>query len=93
MALFSGVFLVGALKWPVFLLTVSRLWLNVHAVGPHDWGHMGEAMWGTWWVWDARLTSEAILAFLFLAYILMGQILRDQPSCKGASLFCIDRAD
>ena len=26
-------------------------------------------MWGTWWVWDARLTSELILLFLYLGYI------------------------
>jgi heme exporter protein C len=29
----------------------------------------GKPMWGTWWVWDARLTSELILLFLYLAYI------------------------
>ena len=29
----------------------------------------GEPMWGTWWVWDARLTSVLILFFLYLGYI------------------------
>ena len=29
----------------------------------------GKPMWGTWWVWDARLTSELILLFLFLSVI------------------------
>jgi heme exporter protein C len=29
----------------------------------------GEPMWGTWWVWDARLTSELVLFFLYLGYI------------------------
>src|SRR5258707_655624 len=29
----------------------------------------GEPMWGTWWVWDARLTSVLILFFLYLRYI------------------------
>jgi len=29
----------------------------------------GQPMWGTWWVWDARLTSELILLFLYLGYI------------------------
>ena len=29
----------------------------------------GEPMWGTWWVWDARLTSVLILLFLYLGYI------------------------
>lgn len=29
----------------------------------------GKPMWGTWWVWDARLTSELILLFLYLGYV------------------------
>ncbi|WP_341677468.1 heme ABC transporter permease CcmC [Niveibacterium sp. SC-1] len=29
----------------------------------------GKPMWGTWWVWDARLTSELILLFLYLGYL------------------------
>jgi heme exporter protein C len=28
----------------------------------------GKPMWGTWWVWDARLTSELILLFLYMGY-------------------------
>src|SRR5579871_1773555 len=29
----------------------------------------GEPMWGTWWVWDARLTSVLVLFFLYVGYI------------------------
>jgi heme exporter protein C len=29
----------------------------------------GKPMWGTWWVWDARITSELILLFLYLGFI------------------------
>jgi len=29
----------------------------------------GKPMWGTWWVWDARLTSMLILFFLYIGYI------------------------
>ena len=29
----------------------------------------GQPMWGTWWVWDARLTSVLILFFLYLGYM------------------------
>jgi heme exporter protein C len=29
----------------------------------------GRPMWGTWWVWDARLTSVLLLLFLYLGYI------------------------
>ena len=31
----------------------------------------GKPTWGTWWAWDARLTSMLILFFLYLAYILL----------------------
>ncbi|MSQ18341.1 MAG: heme ABC transporter permease [Betaproteobacteria bacterium] len=29
----------------------------------------GKPTWGTWWVWDARLTSELILLFLYLGFM------------------------
>lgn len=35
----------------------------------------GKPMWGAWWVWDARITSELILLFLYLGYMaLVGAI-------------------
>jgi heme exporter protein C len=38
----------------------------------------GKPMWGAWWVWDARLTSELILLFLYIGFIaLQGAI--DDP--------------
>jgi heme exporter protein C len=33
----------------------------------------GRPTWGTWWVWDGRLTSMLVLAFLYVAYIALGQ--------------------
>ena len=35
-------------------------------------------MWGTWWVWDARLTSELILLFLYLGYIALQSAFEDR---------------
>ena len=37
----------------------------------------GKPMWGTWWVWDARLTSELILFFLYLGYIALTSAIDD----------------
>ncbi|HEY1721505.1 MAG TPA: heme ABC transporter permease [Magnetospirillaceae bacterium] len=42
----------------------------------------GEPMWGTWWVWDARLTSVLVLFFLYLGYIALVNAF-DDPS-RGA---------
>lgn len=38
----------------------------------------GKPMWGTWWVWDARLTSELILLFLYLGFIALQSSI-DEP--------------
>jgi len=37
----------------------------------------GKPMWGTWWVWDARLTSELILLFLYIGYIALVSAIED----------------
>jgi heme exporter protein D len=34
-------------------------------------------MWGTWWVWDARLTSELILLFLYIGYLALTAAIDD----------------
>mgnify|MGYP001287455721 FL=1 len=38
----------------------------------------GKPMWGTYWVWDARLTSELILLFLYLGYIALQSAFDDR---------------
>ncbi len=37
----------------------------------------GKPTWGTWWVWDARLTSQLILLFLYLGYIALVEAIDD----------------
>ncbi|MBL8490943.1 MAG: cytochrome c biogenesis protein CcsA [Rhodocyclaceae bacterium] len=37
----------------------------------------GKPMWGTWWVWDARLTSELILFFLYIGFIALQAAIDD----------------
>lgn len=37
----------------------------------------GKPMWGTWWVWDARLTSELILLFLYIGYLALTAAIDD----------------
>lgn len=38
----------------------------------------GKPMWGAWWVWDARLTSELILLFLYLGVIALYNAISDK---------------
>ncbi|MBS0289788.1 MAG: heme ABC transporter permease [Proteobacteria bacterium] len=53
----------------------------------------GKPMWGTWWIWDARLTSELILLFLYLGYIglynAIGQKRQAAKACAILSLIGI----
>ena len=37
----------------------------------------GKPTWGTWWVWDARLTSELILLFLYVGYMSLSAAIED----------------
>jgi heme exporter protein C len=45
----------------------------------------GQPMWGSWWEWDPRLTSELILLFLFMGYIFLRQALRETRQADRAS--------
>ena len=44
----------------------------------------GKPMWGTWWVWDARLTSELILLFLYLGAISLRAAIDDSRTAGRA---------
>src|SRR6187549_542975 len=45
----------------------------------------GKPMWGTWWVWDARLTSELILLFLYFGYMAFRASFDDTQRADRAS--------
>ncbi|CAK0753528.1 cytochrome c maturation protein C [Gammaproteobacteria bacterium] len=44
----------------------------------------GKPMWGAWWVWDARLTSELILLFLYLGIIALYGAIEDKRVASRA---------
>jgi len=45
----------------------------------------GKPTWGTWWVWDARLTSELILLFLYIGYMSLAAAIDDPRKADKAS--------
>ena len=45
----------------------------------------GKPMWGAWWVWDARLTSELILFFLYVGYMALQASIDDSRRAAHAS--------
>ncbi len=45
----------------------------------------GKPMWGTWWVWDARLTSELVLLFLYAGVIALWHAFDDRKMAGRAA--------
>ena len=50
----------------------------------------GKPMWGTWWAWDARLTSVLILFFMYLGYMALWSAIDDKVrAARIAAIGCI----
>jgi heme exporter protein C len=49
----------------------------------------GKPMWGTWWVWDARLTSELILLFLYLGFMALHSSIDDARRADRAGALLV----
>ena len=50
----------------------------------------GKPMWGTYWVWDARLTSFLLLFFLYLGYIVLWNVTEDESrAARAAAILAI----
>ena len=45
----------------------------------------GQPMWGTWWVWDARLTSVLVLLFIYVGYIALWEAIDDYGRAARAT--------
>jgi heme exporter protein C len=50
----------------------------------------GKPTWGTWWVWDARLTSELILLFLYIGFLSLHAAIEDvRRADRAAALLAL----
>jgi len=96
MALNALIFLVWRIKIADVLIRASApigAWLTVIALVTGSlWG---KPMWGTFWIWDARLTSELILLFLYIGLIALQSAIHneDQAAKAGALLLLIGFID
>ena len=83
MAVAGGIGLIWHIKLAEIVSTVSApigAWFTFIALMTGSlWG---KPMWGTYWVWDARLTSELVLLFLYLGVIALNSAIEDPR--KGA---------
>ena len=86
-----GLVLVGSI---VYLATRRAAWDRLAAVGGgarralhrhhHRLGvHLGSSpTWGTWWTWDARLTSTAVLFIVYVGYLLLRAMIEDPERAR-----------
>lgn len=50
----------------------------------------GRPTWGTYWVWDARLTSELVLFFMYLGIVALAQAYSDRRAgARAAAVLCL----
>lgn len=91
MAVMSVIYLIWHIKLADILAEAMALFGVVYTVLAIVTGSIwGKPTWGTWWIWDARLTSETVLLFLFLGYIaLRKSIVNKQQAAKAAAIIGI----
>lgn len=86
MAICAGITLIWRVKITAICMSCSApigAWFTFLAlVTGSIWG---KPMWGTWWVWDARLTSVLILLFLYLGFITLQSVITDQQNRDRAT--------
>ncbi|MCC5825504.1 MULTISPECIES: heme ABC transporter permease [Alkalimonas] len=87
-AFIALVWQVKVAQWSVLAIApIGAVFTAISLLTGMAWG---KPMWGTWWEWDARLTSQLILLFLYLGVIaLYGAFSDRQTGGKVASLLAV----
>jgi heme exporter protein C len=91
MAVSSAVFLIWRMKLADVVAAASApIGASFTLIALITGAFWGKPMWGAWWVWDARLTSELVLLFLYLGYIaLRGAIEQPQTAARAAAILAL----
>jgi heme exporter protein C len=85
MAVMSGINLIWNIKLAdVMARSSAAIGASFTLVALVTGSLWGKPMWGTYWVWDARLTSELILLFLYLGYIALVSAIEDTRTAARA---------
>ncbi len=91
MTITAAIGLIWRMKMAHIMVRASSVigaWITFAALATGSiWG---KPMWGTYWVWDARLTSELILLFLYLGFIgLQTAIPNRQTAAKAGAILLL----
>ena len=75
----SGIFYLVSkdLKWDIVELSAVEISLVFFLIAIVSGSIWAKPTWGTYWTWDARLTTAAILEMIYLAYLLLRQGIED----------------
>jgi heme exporter protein C len=85
MAVMAGIALVWRIKLAeVMLIASAPIGAGFTFIALVTGSLWGKPMWGTWWVWDARLTFELILLFQYLGVISLYGAIEDKRSAARA---------
>ncbi len=85
MALCGAISLIWRMKLAdVVLITSAPIGASFTFLALATGSLWGKPMWGTWWVWDARLTSELILLFLYLGIIALYNAFEERRTASRA---------
>jgi len=85
MAVLSGIYLIWNIKLAdVMVRSSAILGASFTFLALATGSLWGKPMWGAWWVWDARLTSELILLFLYLGYLALVNAIEDTRTAARA---------
>ncbi|MCL1481901.1 heme ABC transporter permease [Marinobacter sp. M3C] len=68
----------------VFVKAVAPVGLVLTFISLFTGAVWGKPTWGTWWIWDARLTSMLILLFLYGGLIALDRAINDEKSAARA---------
>jgi heme exporter protein C len=72
--------------WAIAAAEVSVVFASVCLVTGMLWGR---AVWGIWWTWDWRLTSELLLWLLYVAYLMTRRLAADGQTSTLAAVLSV----
>src|SRR5690606_39442083 len=85
MAICGAVGLIWKMKLPFMVMKsaapVGAVMTFLALVTGSIWG---KPTWGTWWIWDARLTSVLVLFFLYMGVIALQQAYQNRDTADKA---------
>ncbi len=91
MATSSAVFLIWRMKLADIVAWASApIGASFTLIALVSGAFWGKPMWGTYWIWDARLTSELLLLFIYLGYMaLRSSIEQPQTAARAAAILAV----